>query len=112
MAVWRMKKRKRLNKKKTRKFWGSIILLVVLVGGMYVLMLPEGAARFAVLRSGHPLAALTAQLTEEGYPNDLEDGQIGYVLEDAPYDRDYRSVMETWIVDRHGMIYIGEYDDR
>lgn len=107
-----MKKRKRLNKTKTRKIWMSIILLIILVGGMYVLVLPEGAARFAILRSGHPIAALTAQMTEEGYPHELQDGQIGFLLVDAPYDRDYKGVMDTWMVYRHGVIYIGEYDER
>lgn len=107
-----MKKRKRLNKAKTRKIWMTIILLVILIGGMYVLMLPEGAVRFAILRSGHPLVALTAQMKENGYPYELEDGQIGFVLEEAPYDRDHKGVMDTWMVYRYGMIYVGEYDER
>lgn len=107
-----MKRRKKQNKKKTKKCWISIILLIVLVGGMYVLMLPEGAVRFAIFRSGHPLVAVTATFTDEGYPKELEDGQIGYVLEDAPYDRDHKSVMDTWIVYRHGMVYVGQYDGR
>lgn len=107
-----MEKKKRLNKTKKRKIWTSIILLVILIGGMYGLMLPEGAVRFAILRSGHPLVALTVHMKDEGYPYELEDGQIGFVLEDAPYDRDHQSVMDTWMVYRYGMIYVGEYDDR
>lgn len=107
-----MKRRKKIHKIKTRKFWFSMIALIVVVGVMYVLMLPQGAARFAILRSGHPIAALTSSITTEGYPHELEDGQIGYVLADAPYDRDRRGVLDTWLVYRYGMIYMGEYDWR
>lgn len=107
-----MKRKKKLYKKKTRKFWTSIILLLVLIGAMYVLMIPEGAARFAIFRSGHPIAALTSRMTADAYPKELEDGQIGYTLLDAPYDRDSRGVLRTWLVYRYGMIYVGEYDAR
>ena len=34
----------------------------------------------------------------------------GYVLLDAPYDRDRGEEMGTWLVYRYGMIYVGEYD--
>ena len=105
-----MKKRKKIHTIKTRKFWLSVILFLVLVTAMYVLMLPQRAVRFAIQRSGHPLAALTAKMTTEGYPQDLDDGQIGYVLLDAPYDRDRGEEMGTWLVYRYGMIYVGEYD--
>ena len=107
-----MKRRKKIRTIKTKKFWLSIIALVVIIDAMYVLMLPQGAARFAILRSGHPIAALTLSITTEGYPHELEDGQIGYVLVDAPYDREQGDVMDTWMVYRHGMIYVGEYDTR
>lgn len=107
-----MKKKHKVHLTRTKKGWTSIILLAILICAMYVLMLPEGAVRFAILRSGHPLAALTIQMTSEEYPNELEDGQIGYTLTDAPYDRNEGRTMKNWLVYRYGMIYVGEYDDR
>lgn len=37
-----MKRRKKIRTIKTKKFWLSIIALVVIIGAMYVLMLPQG----------------------------------------------------------------------
>src|SRR5699024_5346907 len=105
-------RRKKIRTIKAKKFWLSSIAVVVIMDAMYVLMLPQGAARGAILRSGHPIGAVTLSITTEGYADEMEDGKIGYVLEDEPYEREQGDVMDTWMVYRHGMIYVGEYDTR
>lgn len=87
-----------------------LLLVPVLVILMYILLLPGGAVRFAVLRSGHPVSAFVSGLEETSYGFELEDGQIGYMLTDPPYDREKGEKMQKWIVYRNGMIYVAIYD--
>ena len=105
-----MKKKRRKHRRKTKKYWKVLSLVPILILVMYIFMLPDGAVRFAILRSGHPLSAFQTGIVEAPYSQELEDGQIGYVLTQPPYDRDKGVEMRNWVVNRYGMIYVAEYN--
>lgn len=104
-----MKKRRKRSERKAKKYWLTLLFVPVIILLMYILMLPDGAVRFAVLKSGHPFTAFSTGIEEMGNQYELEDGQIGYMLTEPPYDRERGETMRYWVVSRHGIAYVGEY---
>lgn len=86
-----------------------IPLLLVLVILIYLTMTPIGALRVAVLIHGHPIKAMTLQISNDPYRMHLEENQFGFTLEDPPYERDTDAYLYNWVVTRYGPFYIASY---
>ncbi|MFA9379097.1 MAG: hypothetical protein ACERKZ_20480 [Lachnotalea sp.] len=87
--------------------WIIIFLLIVLC--FYSFMTPRGALRFAIAISGHPIKSITSlDITDKSYFY-TEDNQIGYSLDNPPYDTLTATELRNWVVTQYGVFYIAEY---
>lgn len=103
-----MRKMKKKRRRKRKKYWKVLFFVPVFILMTYIFLLPEGALRFAVLRSGHPMTAFSTKIEKADFQEELKEGEIGYVLTSPPYDRNQGSATENWVVYRIGFIYWGE----
>ena len=78
-----------------------LAVLCVLLAG-YVMFTPEGALRLAVALEGHPLAALTLDITERPGAMAGYEGVKLYRVRSAAGDTD------DWTVKKYGALYLGE----
>lgn len=91
--------------KKQIRRWAFLLLAAVLV---WFLCTPTGAVRFAVLRAGHPISAFTCRVGPQRY-DFSRAGELGFTLEDPPYERATDSELYNWTVKRAGIFCWGRY---
>lgn len=77
--------------------------------GAYFCMTPTGAVKLAVALSGHPIKAITSTVTDKSYDFPTQENQIGYSLQNPPYEKDTNSELINWIATKHWIFYTAEY---
>lgn len=95
------------NKSKQIVIVAFAILAIAI--GAYFFMTPTGAVRLAVALSGHPVKAITAAVADKSYDFYVQENQIGYSLQNPPYEKATDSELINWIATRHGIFYTAEY---
>lgn len=91
-----------------RKVIGLIVAALLCLLAVGTLCTPKGALRFAIVRSGHPIKAVTSGIGPAEYAF-AGAGQIGYTLRNPPYEAQTDSTLCNWVVTRRGAVYWGEY---
>ncbi|MEG0803797.1 MAG: hypothetical protein RSF90_02450 [Pygmaiobacter sp.] len=87
----------------------QIAILAVLLLGVYLLMTPKGALRLGIAVAGYPIKAITSVIVDKSYPFYSAENQIGYSLQNPPYEKETHSELINWNVKRYGIFYIAEY---
>ncbi len=88
-----------------KKFWAIVTAIVII----YSTMTPTGALRFAVLRAGYPLHAVTRKTKDVPYRFYTKDNQTAFSLENPPVEKDTQGQLVNWVVTQYGIFYIGSY---
>lgn len=84
-----------------------VTLLIIVLG--YLFLTPVGALRLAVASTGHPIKAVSLQISDEPYDGFIENNQEMYTLIDPPYEKATGGYLENWVVTRYFIFYLGEY---
>ena len=93
-------------KKKLKWIIPSLSLVIAII---YFAMTPIGALRFKIVAMGYPLSAFTFEIMDEPYHMTLDENQIGYSLENPPFEEPTQAELINWVVTKHGLFYIAEY---
>ncbi|MGX7030389.1 hypothetical protein [Vagococcus zengguangii] len=69
---------------KRKKGWLVVVVVVIIVLG-YFFLTPKGSIRLAVIRSGHPVISVTADVLEEKSFNEPQhQGHRYYLVDPSP----------------------------
>ncbi len=93
-------------KKKLKWIVPSILVAIPII---YFTMTPIGALRFEILTLGHPISAFTFDIMDEPYHMAINENQIGYSLENPPFEEPTQSELINWIVTKCGLFYSADY---
>jgi len=96
-------------KNKPKQIVIAAFAVLAIVIGAYLFMTPTGAVKLAVALSGHPLKAITSTVTDKSYDFPAQKNQIGYSLQNPPYEKATNSELINWIATKHGIFYTAEY---
>ncbi|MDD4849853.1 MAG: hypothetical protein PHO10_04040 [Gemmiger sp.] len=98
-------------KKKLKWIVPSVLSVFgVLLIACYFSMTAMGALRFAIITSGHPVAAFTFKTMATPYYTYAEANKTGYSLENPPFEADTQSELVNWAVTKHGVFYTAYYE--
>lgn len=93
-------------KKKAKLMVAIIILMIICI---YLFMTPVGALRLKIALTGHPIKAITFTIADKPNHMFIDDNQIGYSLENPPFEKDTQSELINWVVTKHGIFYTADY---
>ncbi len=93
-------------KKKLKWIIPSLLLAIAII---YFTMTPIGALRFKIVTMGYPLSAFTFEIMDEANHMTLNENQVGYSLDNAPFEEPTQSELINWIVTKHGLFYSADY---
>lgn len=84
-----------------------IAILAILV--IYLFLTPVGALRFAVVKEGYPIKAVTLRISNEPYQGSIKDNEIMYTILNPPHENTTDSDLVNWVVAKRGVFYFGSY---
>ncbi|MFI3284397.1 MAG: hypothetical protein R3Y57_04875 [Erysipelotrichaceae bacterium] len=86
-----------------------VLSTLVVISTIYFTMTPIGALRFEILTLGHPISAFTFEVMDESNYMTLNENQLGYSLDNAPFEEPTQSELINWVVTKHGLFYSANY---
>lgn len=93
---------------KNLKYLIAFTGIIVLGIASYLFLTPQGALRFAMVRAGYPLEAITINLTDVEITKGAQDNQIDYTL--ANFETNIEGESSLWSVLNAGILYWGRHD--
>ncbi len=96
-------------KKLRNALCAALPILLILALACYFTLTPIGALRLGIMAAGYPVAAWRFTVLEQPYHMALEENQLGYSLENPPYEADTNSDLVNWVVTKHGPFYTARY---
>ena len=94
-------------KKKSKSIITISIFFIII---SYVFLTPIGALRFAVLREGYPIEAITLKVdyssAREPSPLDMDiKNNIVYTIFNAPIEEPTQTPLDNWVISKYGIFY-------
>lgn len=81
----------------------KIILFLLVSTLIYFFLIPKGSVRFSIIRSGHPIKALTSKISEETFNEEWLKNYKFYTVNPAPENA--TGITGFWKTSQFGPFY-------
>lgn len=94
-----------------KKLKHILIILMICIATSYLFLNPIGALRFAVLRNGYPIEAITLKVNYSLCRKPVgmdKKNKIVYTISNPPIEEKTQTPFDSWVISKHGIFYWGE----